>query len=73
MSLHRDAVAPTIVATASHCTARRRPNNVSFGTGQDPGSPEATFAVAEIHEHPNVDAALLILELMQPSDYPAGP
>lgn len=55
-------ISPRVVATASHCTEGKRASGISFGVGLRPANSRATFQVAQIHEHPNVDAALLILQ-----------
>lgn len=54
-------IGPRVVATADHCVAGSSANEISFGIGQDPAAPVATFDSAAIWEHPSVDAALLVL------------
>lgn len=54
-------ISPRIVITASHCTEGQRASNIGFGVGLRPAQPRATFQVAELYEHPNRDAAILIL------------
>ena len=56
-------ISPNVVVTASHCTQGQRARNIGFGVGLTPSDHDATFVVAEIHEHPYVDAALLELEV----------
>lgn len=54
-------ITPRVVATASHCTEGRRGDQIGFGIGLLPNQPTASFrAIAKV-EHPQVDAALLIL------------
>lgn len=54
-------IAPNIVATARHCVEGRNNRNLSFGIGLLPSDPQASFRVAGVFAHPNVDAALLVL------------
>ncbi|MFN3198638.1 MAG: S1 family peptidase [Bradymonadia bacterium] len=54
-------IAPRTVLTARHCTRGRTPENVGFGVGLQPQQPLGTFEVESIHEHPGVDAAVLVL------------
>jgi hypothetical protein len=56
-------VGPRLVVTARHCVEDVfPPGRVAFGVGLRPRAPRATFAVAALHLHPTVDAALLVLE-----------
>jgi MYXO-CTERM domain-containing protein len=54
-------IAPNIVATARHCVDGRNNRNLSFGIGLLPSDPQASFRVASVFAHPDVDAALLVL------------
>ncbi|MBU1432145.1 S1 family peptidase, partial [Myxococcota bacterium] len=54
-------IAPKLVATARHCTEGWSADRISFGVGQMPDAPRATFRLDAIFEHPEVDAALLLL------------
>jgi hypothetical protein len=54
-------VAPRVVVTASHCTTGEVARDIGFGVGLLPSEARATFAVTEIFEHPQRDAAILIL------------
>ena len=55
-------IAPQVVITASHCfTNDSSARNIGFGIGDFPHTPRATFNVSEVHIHPEVDAAMLIL------------
>lgn len=54
-------VSPRIVATAKHCVDGRNARGVGFGVGLFPNDPRATFPVAQIWAHPDVDAAVLVL------------
>ncbi len=55
-------VTPRVVATAKHCVEGRNGRNVAFGVGLFPAEPHATFAVAQVFAHPDLDAAMLLLE-----------
>lgn len=55
-------ISPRVVATASHCTEDQWAGNVGFGVGTTPSQARASVGVAEIHNHPFLDAAILILE-----------
>ncbi len=55
-------ISPRVVITAEHCTNGEPPERFAFGVGLDPDAPEGSFNVIEIVEHPQVDAAMLILE-----------
>jgi hypothetical protein len=55
-------IGPRVVATAKHCTADQTAGEIGFSVGLLPTQPNATFNVAEIHEHPQHDVALLILD-----------
>jgi hypothetical protein len=55
-------IAPRVVATAEHCVQGVSAGRIGFGIGTEPSEPVATFDVAEIHIHPSVDAAILILD-----------
>jgi MYXO-CTERM domain-containing protein len=54
-------VGPRVVATAKHCIEGGGRRGVSFGVGLLPSDPVHSFAVADIHAHDRVDAAILIL------------
>ncbi len=54
-------ISPRVVATAQHCTDGRRASDIGFGVGLDPADPLASVAVQRIHEHPDLDAAILYL------------
>ena len=54
-------ISPRVVVTASHCTEGETSQTIGFGVGLEPGRPRGTFEVAAVHEHPSVDAALLML------------
>ncbi len=54
-------IAPTIVITASHCTQGTSASQVGFGVGLFPSQAQASFRVAQIHNHPSRDAAILVL------------
>ena len=55
-------IAPNAVATARHCIEGGGRGRLSFGVGLHPNDPAATFPVQQAIAHPNVDAAILILE-----------
>ena len=55
-------VSPRVVATASHCLQGRRPGQIGFGVGLLPREATHTFNVAQAIPHPQLDAALLILD-----------
>ncbi len=55
-------IGPRVVATAKHCTADQTATEIGFSVGLLPTQPNGTFGVAEVHEHPQHDVALLILE-----------
>ncbi|MCA9547556.1 MAG: trypsin-like serine protease, partial [Myxococcales bacterium] len=52
---------PRHVITARHCVEGRTAANTGFAIGHDPSGPRGTFALEAIHPHPEVDAALLVL------------
>lgn len=54
-------VTPRIVATAGHCVEGRGGGDIGFGVGLFPGDPHATFEVAQVFAHPDLDAAVLVL------------
>ena len=54
-------IGPHTVATAAHCMQGEQPGNLGFGVGQMPGNPTATFDVAHIYVHPQLDIAILDL------------
>ncbi len=54
-------VGPRLVLTAARCTEGWLPGHVGFSVGLDLDSPRATFPVGELHEHPWVDAALVVI------------
>ena len=54
-------IGPDVVVTASHCTQGRSASQLGFGVGLTPSERLATFSVSSIHEHPTVDAAILLL------------
>jgi V8-like Glu-specific endopeptidase len=54
-------VAPRVVATARHCTESQQ-GGIAFGIGLLPSNAAASFNVASVHQHPSVDAAILILD-----------
>ncbi len=54
-------VTPRIVATAKHCVDGRNARGIGFGIGLFPHDPRASFAVAQVWAHPDVDAAILVL------------
>ncbi len=55
-------VSPNVVATAAHCfEGGTTANNTGFSVGLMPNDPDASFDVAEVVIHPQVDAALLVL------------
>ncbi len=53
-------IAPRVVITAAHCT-QQSARSIGFGVGVDPNNPAAWFQVAEVHNHPVHDIAILIL------------
>jgi len=55
-------VAPRVVATARHCIEGGRSRRIGFSVGLMPRNPMATFRVESTHGHPDLDAAILILE-----------
>jgi hypothetical protein len=55
-------VGPRVVATAKHCTEEQTAGEIGFSVGLLPTQPNATFGVAEVHQHPRHDVALLVLD-----------
>lgn len=54
-------ISPRVVATAAHCVEGVSPRQVGFGVGMDTTAPDGVFTVDEVHVHPSLDAALLVL------------
>jgi hypothetical protein len=54
-------IGPTTIITASHCTQGSRPQDMGFGVGLMPTDPDATFRVAAIYDHPQLDMAVISL------------
>ncbi len=52
-------IAPDVVLTARHCT--KAASEMGFGVGVVPGDSVPWFQVAQVHDHPQSDVALLIL------------
>ncbi len=55
-------VAPSVIVTAAHCTREADPDGLGFSVGLLPESPEHTFSVRAIYNHPSADVAALVLE-----------
>lgn len=53
-------IAPQVVITAAHCTNSAW--QMGFGIGVNPSNANAWFQVAEVHNHPVHDIAILILD-----------
>jgi hypothetical protein len=54
-------IGPTTIITASHCTQGSRPQDMGFGVGLMPSDPDATFRVAAIYDHPQLDMSVIAL------------
>ncbi|MFC1609430.1 trypsin-like serine protease [Myxococcota bacterium] len=54
-------VRPRVVVTAQHCVRGRNSANTFYGFGVHPSSRDLLAPVAEIHTHPSIDFAMLIL------------
>jgi len=54
-------IAPNMVATAAHCIWDIGTENLGFGVGTDPSSPEGTFLAEGVFPNYDVDAALILL------------
>ncbi|MFC1610159.1 trypsin-like serine protease [Myxococcota bacterium] len=54
-------VRPRVAITAQHCVFRRSPSSTFFGLGVQPATTDVLLPTQEIHIHPTLDFALLIL------------
>lgn len=54
-------IGPRTVITAAHCTRGQTPDTLGFGLGEQASAPVGLFEVEAIHEHPGVDAAVMVL------------
>jgi hypothetical protein len=54
-------IGPSTIITASHCTQGSRPQDMGFGVGLMPTEPDATFRVAAIYDHPQLDMSVISL------------
>lgn len=54
-------IGPSTIITASHCTQGTRPQDMGFGVGLLPTDPDATFRIAAIYDHPQLDMSVISL------------
>ncbi len=52
-------IAPRLVSTAKHCVGR---NRMAVGFGRDPSRSDPVIAASQVHNHPQRDVTILVLE-----------